>query len=912
MCDTATEYSNASSTTISRQQGYIRGLAGDLSSKISPLNADDETQRRVSAILPELLKAFALKVGHDTSTKMHGDVMAFVHKHRREIATAFTDICFKQDQEDPDRSTANSHGMNVDDIHRWLIDTSSGEGALEEEVGNLPAAVDDQPTNEAVRGVVETEDKEVPENWFLDYQEFVFSTEAYKWLLSRLWREFRLVPTEPNAIQVIRDKIMSSLPSAHKISRKLSSRSCRARFELDWDVLEFFKTQGYLNRPDEVFEGVITLTGSCRDAQAATCAQYIHQTWPLTGEMIVQLIKGVLRNGEDHSHRSKCKLPDGTTLSAWVSRPKFIVEAYGIAASIAETGEQLAWLAAALRTSPRRSGLVYCTPLITDILQNSALVRQPGLPPSSIEITCDIGFEMEEVRQPLSSANGECWHDIFRNPVVVKGYPIRLRNEWNTGLEIPLNIMAGLARAQRVDRFNEKVYIKGFSTMLVPTKRNGDTVCWHLIYNKDGCRISYLDDYVDQEQHIGRLDLESLRHVLGWCSEATFYAGSAQARHPVTHSGLPKPHAGCILAKATVSPGRMIIGGPNFDIGIKDTPAQVSRKYYIPRLKWISTKFVLLWDERDKRGWLINGTSALLHIVRASLTHDSEDKFRSVFLFNSEDLQESTRPFTADSAIDVLINPKNLALKLYPEKDGYLLLESRIDHFYNVLEKLIDHQSDVAGDCGRNLSSTPRRYLEGWDFEDLATIRDPLYPRVATLEAGGKGWVDFVRATHTITLVGRGFGDIIRPAAADICEYWAELPKQQYYIASCLSDLSEAMKEHGSYGSSHVQLSDNLIWHTPTTVFGSCRCRGALGRDHCEPVQTLFPSALSKILLPRRHPIPLEGFGAVIFGHNSHFSWVWGDTGDPQEGELREGGKFIQGGRGGLRFSQGQWNRLGA
>lgn len=217
----------------------------------------------------------------------------------------------------------------------WFEKESFEEVRLEEELEDLgpagigpqereirfsspnPAPRDDQPTNEALRGVAETEDEEVPESWLLAYQEFIFSTEAYEWLLTRLRTEFRLVPTEPNTIRAIRDKIMSSLPSAHRISRKVSSQSCSARFELDWDILDFFETQGYLNQPDEVFEGVITLTGSCRDAQAATCAQYIHQTWPLTGEVTVQLIKGVLRGGEGHSHWCKCLVPkDHATVMA--------------------------------------------------------------------------------------------------------------------------------------------------------------------------------------------------------------------------------------------------------------------------------------------------------------------------------------------------------------------------------------------------------------------------------------------------------------------------------------------------------------------------------------------------------------------------------------------------------------------
>lgn len=186
-----------------------------------------------------------------------------------------------------------------------------------------------------------------------------------------------------------------------------------------------------------------------------------------------------------------------------------MVEAIGLAVSIAETGEQLAWLGAALRTSPQQDGLVHCTPTIHNSYGSAYRIE----------------FTLEAVPQPPRNVNGQCWHDIFRNPVIVKGYPIPRRVEWNTGLEIPLNIMARLARTQRVDRFKEKVYMKGFSTLLVPTKRNENILCWHLIYNRDGSRISYLDDYLHQQQYIGRLDLESLRHILGWCSEARFYAG---------------------------------------------------------------------------------------------------------------------------------------------------------------------------------------------------------------------------------------------------------------------------------------------------------------------------------------------------------------------------------------------------
>lgn len=66
--------------------------------------------------------------------------------------------------------------------------------------------------------------------------------------------------------------------------------------------------------------------------------------------------------------------------------------------------------------------------------------------------------------------------------------------------------------------------------MLVPTKLDGRVLSWHLLFNKDGGRISY-HDHVGLQQHISYLGLESYRHVLGWCSQANFYVGKIKCLH---------------------------------------------------------------------------------------------------------------------------------------------------------------------------------------------------------------------------------------------------------------------------------------------------------------------------------------------------------------------------------------------
>jgi hypothetical protein len=201
-----------------------------------------------------------------------------------------------------------------------------------------------------------------------------------------------------------------------------------------------------------------------------------------------------------------------------------MVEAFGTGHSVAEIGEQLAWLGAALRLSPHESGVAYSTPFISDIRVDNAPHQVSGTV-SRADILVKIDFTVQEKEEDLEPANGQCWHNMFRNPVVVKGYPIQRRSELDTGLEIPLNMMAGLAQTQRANTFNGKLFIKGFSTMLIPTRHSGDLILWHLLYNKDGNRISYLDNTVRHAENVSAFNLENTRHVVGWCSEVRNYAG---------------------------------------------------------------------------------------------------------------------------------------------------------------------------------------------------------------------------------------------------------------------------------------------------------------------------------------------------------------------------------------------------
>jgi hypothetical protein len=81
--DNRTVYSDASSFADLKYESYISEFADDLFSKFRYEKFDNQTMQRISRVLTELLKAFALRVGHNAPSQMHRDVMFFVHKYRR-------------------------------------------------------------------------------------------------------------------------------------------------------------------------------------------------------------------------------------------------------------------------------------------------------------------------------------------------------------------------------------------------------------------------------------------------------------------------------------------------------------------------------------------------------------------------------------------------------------------------------------------------------------------------------------------------------------------------------------------------------------------------------------------------------------------------------------------------------------
>ena len=619
----------------------------------------------------------------------------------------------------------------------------------------------------------------------------------------------------------------------------------------------------------------------------------------------------------------------------------------GTAYSLAEVGEIVVWLSAAFNCNSSGGDLIYRCP--TCEIGNPTFASQLGAPkpsgsqqyPPATVSYLDFTFDESPSQKPAGAdAQGRCWVNLFGNRPVVSGYPIPRRTVKGTGAEISLDLMAQLVGVRRISNFSGSILIKGCSAVLVPTRLTQDTIIWHLVFDELGSYISYADPrlkYILENSVKGltRGALETSRHVLGWCSYVfnragrytrscmprlrnllMYIIGAVDATYSIGWSSLKPPAPGFAFEKISIVGGMFLTAGVSTIIGKRDKAVHfMYRNDYTMRLKWISKKFVVLYDVQDRRAWLLNGASALLHLVRASLQHDLNDPFKSLFLYNESFISESLDPHSGkNAAISVLTNPRNLDIPLYAKPDTNRVevtarqeggeaivrsstktnycLKDRSEDICNTLEQIMAHQADTCTQdgVGFKVKASDRRHIEGFDFMDIATDEDPCFPRQVTLRSSGRGWVDFVRAIHAVTLFGSSFGDLIRPSktATKACGCHAnmDLPKGQDLLAVCVSELEDILQKRGSKATTPWRLVDDIYWLTPDKTFEPCK-----PGQKCDRVQVLLPATFPK-LWGRNFKSPGDisqaPRGALIFGHSRRFPLRWGDRGDPEQGHADE------------------------
>lgn len=362
--------------------------------------------------------------------------------------------------------------------------------------------------------------------------------------------------------------------------------------------------------------------------------------------------------------------------------------------------------------------------------------------------------------------------------------------------------------------------------------------------------------------------------------------GAPGPNYDIGWSGLERSYAGCDFEKISITRGTLITGYVEAVIGLKDKAIHLQPDSYAAQIRWIAKKYVTLYDVTDRRAWLVDGASALLHLVRASLKDNETDDSKDLFLLSPNAIVEAPRIHTGKAAaIAVLNNASNKNLKLYSttddgdtgvseDKGAYIRFQDRVDQIYHVLEQIFAHQVQVNVEVMNGFrGDTSRGQLEGFDFMDIATDEDQFWSHIRVLQPQNVGWVDLTRSVHAITLFGRGFGELIKPADGyQVCPSWIEVPKGRELLTTCVSHVNDILRKRGNIDVRPWQLVEGAYWHVNDKVFEHCQCANTNPSTHCDRIQILLSTAhLNRWGKTITSPDRLEPHGGVIFGPGLEF-----------------------------------------
>jgi hypothetical protein len=389
----------------------------------------------------------------------------------------------------------NEDNMSVAEKMRlWGIDTAIQPGDDQDHCQDYEDEDDDDPHSTILAG-------------YTDLRAFLLESEGYHWLLRQL-ELMRDYGHEGNSWLRVHRQVIKSLPARHHLPGGSFSMSLC----LPWQPREFMHEQYGDWGLTALLDDVITISGSTDNAFASTCEAYVLRTWPEHGPFVLGSIERAVHSTEQTSQDFANNLAlritfygEYTTFNV-SSDPMFL----------AETAEIMVWLSVACRASAARD----------EIAIGHIDLQQVNDYRNDISFSGELALKDATISSDEGMLRATCWHGMFRNPVIAHGYPIPSRSSQEQGLELSIDLMLTLAQAFYGVAYCGVLMLKGFGTLLTPTRKENDAVTWHFIFDKTGARQSYNDGL--QHSRLRNLDdaiFDGARHFVGWSRSAEFLTG---------------------------------------------------------------------------------------------------------------------------------------------------------------------------------------------------------------------------------------------------------------------------------------------------------------------------------------------------------------------------------------------------
>ena len=637
--------------------------------------------------------------------------------------------------------------------------------------------------------------------------------------------------------------------SEENLSR-LAGGDYKADIQAYWSIEKFMIHEYGEDIPP--FGSIVTLTGSSLYAQASTCADYVKMTWPHTGPFFLELL--------DIIHNAVVK--SNTKAPAYITRTSKMglsVEAdvycghlsythadFAVYATdrdlLVQFAQQLSWLSSAFTTSPFKNQLAYSSPVFFQ--------QMPGV------------FFITISHKPIDDSEKACWLPLFDNACIVAEFPVADRAE-EIGLEVSLDLLAGLSGARHIVEYEGGLVMKGFSHMFVPVRRRSDRVQWHAVSsNNNETPLSYQDGISRCTsrallQDVGLQQLKALRAIVGWCSVATVCLGSSHANYEnIDYTKANEADSGPRCTGTSLGFQQFGVAALDVKFGLKDGKSHFQRAGPYQRIIQLAENSpIVLHDVEGKRSWLVPATNVMLHIIQ-------HRHHLNPFQVNGKPIDLNTNIATGSSAREVLL--KNRTQLLY-EDDNYTFMDD-ILNTWSILEFLLAQNISRQREApGIRVPTSLHESLYGFEFKAVVLEDAPYKLKKTNINRTHGGWSKLIEDIDALVLFANGFGNVILPAGGSdqvLCHQWRGVPDGQDYLATPTKMLQNLFDKAGSrVDRKYLTTKSKLRWHQgSSTLFNACR---DAARCDCTRLQQLVPESTIRSVQP---PTSMAIEGAVIFG----------------------------------------------
>jgi hypothetical protein len=672
-------------------------------------------------------------------------------------------------------------------------------------------------------------------------RDLLVSSDAFRRLAEKLRR--RLYHDDGLEMDRIRKTV---LPNVDKPRHEVT-------LTVDWNLAEFMDTQYGRDFPS--IGRVVVLTGSSLYAQATTCADYLHVTWPRSSSLLIELLDTALKNElsstawhkpSGMSHTTTLAIGDDVCINVtFIASGVMSFVAQGVDETFTlEMTQQIAWMGSAFSSSPFGEDLAYARPFVQ-------------------RTSSDQAFNITFQHTQIHATEAACWLPLFSGAVIAFGFPIPHRAD-EMGLEISLELLAGIAGVCHVVDYEGGVVMKSFSHMFVPVQRNDDRVQWHAISSKDSeTRLTYHEALTRCEaraliSEVSFDDLKSCRAIVGWCSTATSGLGSTSANYEnIDYSGAKDAESTIKCAGGSLGFQQFGTAALDFKFGLKDGKCHFQRNGPYQRIVSAAEKTpVVLYDTGEQRAWMVPASDVMLHMIQ-------HRHWLEPFERNGKRIELDTNISSDSSARKVLLKNQSLPLS---DDDGYTFRDAILT-WWSLLERLIDENvKRDRNSSGASMRATFREFLYGYEFKAVVEERSPFRQKQTLLQKTNGGWPQLICDIDALVLFADGFEDLVLPTdqgTPGLCRRWQRVPKGQDYLCTSTRMLKELYDVAGCRLNRNYLTSSQLQWDQGNSaLFELCTDT----KDcQCNRLQQIIQkSAVGTIVRPRY----IVDFGAVIFGRS--------------------------------------------